>query len=420
MMKIFKSRLFSFVACICLLTAFASVTAFATDVATASPTPEPTPTPKPKTELRVGKEYKKVYDGKEAGKSEVLSILSSKSGNGVTYFTYKWYDADGKKLDGNPTNAGTYKLEIKVADKDPVYTGSATVAYIIQHRPLEWDVSGLTVSKPYDGTADSATVKGELLINGIIDGDDVYISYDNIKAADFPNADVQRTKLPITVEGAKLKGKDAQNYILPKLSPEVEASIVKAYITELSFPDNDNKYRAVVEEKVVVSADLLETDFNSADAVKNALRTKAAEALADQEDVNYAYYTAVLQVYKDGQWVEVTAEENPSDGAAIILPYPDGTKDSSHKFVVYKMKTQGKDSGTIEVWAHTEKVEGLEVTLSQGEPMIVAYTKNQLSKPLLLGLGGVSAAAILAVVFFKLLKKDREDVAEEIEKTTEN
>ena len=50
----------------------------------------------------------------------------------------------------------------------------------------------------------------------------------------------------------------------------------------------------------------------------------------------------------------------------------------------------------------------------------MAYTKNQLSKPLLLGLGGVSAAAILAVVFFKLLKKDREDVAEEVEKTTEN
>ena len=175
-----------------------------------------------------------------------------------------------------------------------------------------------------------------------------------------------------------------------------------------------------MEEKVVVSNDLLKTDFNSEDAVKNALRTKAGEALASEEDVNFAYYTAVLQVYKDGQWVEVTAEENPSDGAAIVLPYPDGTKDSSHKFVVYKMKTQGKDSGTIEVWAHTEKVEGLEVTLSQGEPMIVAYSKNQINKNLLLGMGGVAAAVILAVVFFKLLKKDREDMAEDAEETVEN
>ena len=77
------------------------------------------------------------------------------------------------------------------------------------------------------------------------------------------------------------------------------------------------------------------------------------------------------------------------------------------------MKTQGDDAGLIEVWAHTEKVEGLEITLSQGDPMIVAAVpSNQLNKGVLLGIGGAVVAVLAAVIFFKLLRKDREDTDE--------
>ena len=418
MAKILKSKFFTLIACICLFTAFASVTAFATDIA--EPTPTPSPTPKPKTEISVGSEYKKVYDGKEVGKSDILSILSSKSGNGVTYFTYKWYDSDGDKMDKNPSDAGRYKLEITVSDKDPVYTGRTTVNYIIEQRPLEWNTENLTLSKPYDGTATAPVVKGEILVNGIISGDDIYLSFDNMTAADFPSAEVQRTKLPVTITGAKLAGDDAENYILPKLSPEVEASIVKAYVTEVSFPDNPNRYRTVVEEKVVVADALAESDLGTAEAIKAALREKAGAEFADKEDVDFVFYTAVLQVFENGEWVDVTAENNPADGTSVILPYPADTKDSSHDFVVYHMKSQGDDAGLIEVWAHTEKVEGLEITLSQGDPVIVVYTPASfIGQNLVPIICGVAVAAVAAFVFFKLLRKDREETKEEAAESEE-
>ena len=413
MTKKIISKVAGMLVCLCILLFAVPSVVFATS-ATPSPSPSPTATPKPKTEISIGSEYTKVYDGKEISKSDVLALVSDKSGNGVSVFTYKWYDDDGDKMDKAPVKAGEYKLKITVSDKDPLYKGKTTVKYIIKQRPLEWDASGLAASKPYDGTADAATVKGELLISGIIDGDDAYISFDNITIADFPSADVQRTKLPITVEGAKLGGKDADNYVLPKLGPEIEAAIKKAYITEIAFPDDDNKYRTVVEEAVYADESLAGTEFENADAIKKALREKATEDNGGNEDLQTVYYTAVMQIYKDGQWVDVTAENNPADGAAVILPYPEGTKDSSHEFVVYKMKTQGENAGLIEVWAHTEKVDGLEVTLSQGEPMIIAYTPSRIfSKPVLIALGGAAVAVVAVAVFLKLLKKDREDMAEE-------
>ena len=220
--------------------------------------------------------------------------------------------------------------------------------------------------------------------------------------------------MPVTIEGAKLEGADADNYVLPKLGPEIEAAIKKAYITEISFPDDDNKYRAVVEEDVYVSEELKDTEYSTDDSIKNALRQKVNEGWTDKKDVNTAFYTVVLQINKDGEWVDVTAENTPAEGTSIVLPYPDGTKDSSHEFVVYKMKTHGEDTGLIEVWAHTEKVDGIEVTLSQKEPLIVAYAPTgYLSKGLLLGMGGAAVAIIAAIVFFRLLKKDRAEMAEE-------
>ena len=414
MTKKFRTKALCAIATVCIALFAVPATAFAASVPQASPTPAPTATPKPKTEIAIGSEYAKVYDGKEISKSDILALVSDKSGNGVSLFTYKWYDEDGDKMDKNPVKAGVYKLKIEVSEKDPLYTGTATVTYKIEARPLEWDASGLSAVKHYDGTAAAAAVKGELLINGIVDGDDVMLSFDNITVGDFPSAEVQNITVPATVEGAKLEGDDADNYVLPKLGPEIEAAIKKAYITEISFPDDDNKYRAVVEEAVYAAEELDETEYSSEESIKDALRKKVAEGWKDREDVNTAFYTVVLQINKDGEWVDVTKENIPAAGTTVVLPYPEGTKDSSHEFVVYKMKTQGEDKGLVEVWAHTEKVDGLEITLSQKDPMIVAYAPTGFfSKGMLMALGGGAVAVIAAIVFFKLLKKDREEMAEE-------
>ncbi|MBQ5782820.1 MAG: hypothetical protein IIV99_05490 [Oscillospiraceae bacterium] len=391
MKKLFSAKAISFFVCLCFI-AVLPLTAFAA---------------KEKQEISLGDAYSKVYDGKEVSDSDVYALVSTKSG-GVTVFTYKWFDAKGTELDYNPVNAGEYILEIKVSDKDPHYKGSATVGYIIEQRPLDWDVSSLKVTKPYDGTATAASVSGKITATGKVDGDDVNLVYDSIKAADFPTADVQRVTVPLTIINAKLEGKDAANYTLPKISPVIEAAITKASIIDISFPDNDNKYRIVVEETVYVTGDLSATEFNTVDGIKNALRAKIGETFTE-DDVHTAFYTAVLQVLKDDQWVEVEASEWPQDEVKFCLGYPEGTSGGKNEFVVYKLATKGKDAGVIEVWAHSEKVDGLEIVLSQGDALGVGYIAKNTNTTMLIVIGAVAVMVIAGAVYLKLRKADKEE-----------
>ncbi len=425
MKKLFSKKFISMLVCIALAVCVLPMAAFAentkTDSKTTASQSQQTNSDKTdkkddkkieKIEISLGDAYKKVYDGKEVSKSDVYSLVSSKSG-GVTVFTYKWYNANGDAIDYNPVNAGTYKLKIQVSEKDPSYKGSATVSYIIEQRPLEWDVSGLKISKPYDGTTEAAKIKGYLNIKGVIEGDDAALAYDSITAADFPTADVQKVSVPIIVENAGLTGTSRDNYSLPKVSPAAEAAIIKAYITEITIPDDANKYRVVVQEAVSVTDALAAAAMDSEDAIKTALREKVAEAFADKEEFSVSYYTPVLQVLKNDEWVDVPAEDMPQENITVTLQYPEGTEDKTHEFVIYKLKTSGDDAGTIEVWAHTEQVEGIEINLSQGETLAVGYTPDQhINITMIIIIGAIAVMVIAGAVFLKLHKTDREEADE--------
>lgn len=424
MKKLFGKRFISCFACLVLAVCMMPAAAFAQNTSADSQqtvsgsqnTEQKTDEKKTeKIQLSLGSSYKKVYDGKEITKSDVYALVSTKSG-GASVFTYKWYDENGKTIDYNPVNAGVYKLKIKVSDKDPSYKGSATVKYIIEPRPLEWDVSDLKITKPYDGTADAAKIKGYLAVKGVIEGDDAALAYDSIAAADFPTADVQTVSVPVTVENAGITGTSRDNYSLPKISPTAEASIIKAYITEITVPDDDNQYRLVVEETVSVTEDLKATEFNTEENIKTALRAKIAEMFEGKKEYSVAYLKPVLQVLKNDEWVDVAAEDMPQDNLAITLKYPETAAADTHEFVIYKMKTSGDDAGTIEVWAHTEKVEGIETALSQGEVFAVGYTpEKQTNMTAIIIIGAIAVMVIAGAVFVKLHRADKQEVDEEVE-----
>lgn len=412
MKKMFTKKFFSLFICLCLICCAVPVTVYATNSnkETESRTSEQTEEKEiKKTEISMGSVYTKVYDGKEVSKSDVYALVSGKSG-GVTVFTYTWWDSSGDKMENPPVEAGEYKLAIQVSKDDPLFTGSAIVSYIIEQRPLEWDISDIKVKKAYDGTVSAAPVKGEIKISGVVNGDDVTLKYDSVTAGDFPTEDVQRVSVPLSVNNAVLEGEDAANYTLPKLSPVVEASVVKAYITEVTFPDDDNKYRVVVEEAVYVTDSLSATEFATEDAIKTALRTKVFESFPEAEEVNVVFYTPILQVLEGEEWIDVTEENWPEDGMAVTLAYPEGTSDSTHEFIIYRMKANGDDAGTIEVWAHTELAEGLETVLSQGDTLVVGYTlEKSTNMPLMLAGGSAAVLAVSGAIYLKLRKKDREE-----------
>lgn len=412
MKKFVNAKFFSLLICLCLICCAVPMTVFATEVSSDTKTQtvgQGEGKEVKKAQISLGSVYTKVYDGKEISKSDVYALVSGKSG-GVSVFTYTWWDENGKKLKNPPVKAGEYKLAIQVSKDDPAFEGSAIVSYIIEQRPLEWDVSDIKVKKAYDGTATAAAVKGEVKLTGVIGGDDVQLKYDSVTAADFPTADVQRVSVPLSVNNAALEGEDAANYSLPKLSPVVEASVVKAYITEITIPDNENQYRIVVEEAVYITESLSKTDFATEDAIKTALRGKVFETFSEAEEVDVVFYTPVLQVKEGEEWVEVSQENWPQDGLSVTLAYPNGTSNSTHDFVVYRMKSSGSDAGTIEVWAHTELVEGLETVLSQGDTLVVGYTPEKNNNvPLMVALGAGAVLVVSGTVFAKLHKKDEDD-----------
>ncbi len=408
MKKFLNKKIFSLFICMCLICCAVPVTVLATESANDTKTEEKVVK---KAQISMGSVYTKVYDGKEISKSDVYALVSGKSG-GVTKFTYTWWDAKGKKMANPPVKAGEYKLAIQVSKDDPSFEGSAIVSYIIEQRPLEWDISDIKVKKSHDGTAAAAKVKGEIKVTGIVSGDDAKLKYDSITAADFPTADVQRVTVPLSVNNAVLEGEDAENYILPKLSPVVEASIVKAYISEITIPNDNNQYRLVVEEAVYVTESLSATEFATEDSIKTALRTKVFENFPEAEEIDVVFYTPVLQVKDGEEWVEVSTENWPQDNLAITLPYPQGTADSTHEFVIYRMNTKGGEAGAIEVWAHTELVEGLETVLSQGDTLVIGYTPEKKNNvPLMIALGAGAVLVVSGTVFAKLHKKDKEDLA---------
>ena len=424
MKKFFNKNIISLFICICMIACVMPMTAFAqnTEKTTSSSQTSQTESKAEKEqekeikkiELSLGSSYKKVYDRKEVSKSDVYALVSSKSG-GASIFTYKWYDANGNRMESNPVNAGVYKLYIKVSEEDPSYTGSATVTYIIEQRPLEWDISGLKISKPYDGTNQAAKIKGYLEIKGVVEGDDAALAYDSIKAADFPTADVQTVSVPISVENAGITGTSRDNYSLPKIAPTAEASIKKAYITEIVIEGDNNKYRQVAEEAVYVTESLAKTEYSTEENIKTALRTKIAEDFGEKE-FNIVYYTTYLQVFENDEWVDVSADKMPQYNAEFTLPYPEGTAENSHEFVVYRMKTNGDNAGEIEVWISTEKVEGIETSLSQGDILAVGYTAAKTPNiTMIIIIAAVAVMIISGVVFLKLRKADKEDGEEQPE-----
>ena len=67
----------------------------------------------------------KVYNGQPAAYTGTAVASVDGKAVEVSGFTFTWKDSDGKVLGSAPVNAGSYTLEIAVADSDPRYVGTA-------------------------------------------------------------------------------------------------------------------------------------------------------------------------------------------------------------------------------------------------------------------------------------------------------
>ena len=163
-----------------------------------------------------------VYDGA----APELSTTTSPSGIDVVR-TFEGVDGTVYPIsDQVPVRAGTYQVVTSVAPGQG--NGVETTQLVISRRALTLDVSA--EGKVYDGTTD---VELDLELSGAVDGDDVAIDGDRVRAA-FAQADVgQDIVVDIETDGDVLTGADAANYTVE--APESTTASIVAFTQSLSF-----------------------------------------------------------------------------------------------------------------------------------------------------------------------------------------
>lgn len=108
--------------------------------------------------------YTKEYDGKAFALTGVTASAAAEGYNGE--FTVKYMQGGAEVK--NPTDAGTYQIQLSVDQRD--YAGTANATLEITKRPLT--ITGLKAEdKEYDGNTDAKVSGGTL--NGIVNDDDV-------------------------------------------------------------------------------------------------------------------------------------------------------------------------------------------------------------------------------------------------------
>lgn len=233
---------------------------------------------------------------------------------------------------------------------------------------LTWDTTNLTAQDRQNRITDGrATLTGSLQVAGILEKDKETVRFscpaDRLRGT---YADVapgnQKVILAWTEEAAVLQGEGAGNYRLPERLPEITGKIIKVRLEPVSGLAED-RYQLEVEEGLSEVPEALRGNLNldTTEKIETRMRANIREKTPRIPDGNMAAYDVRLMVSADGQnWVEATAENFPSEGILLTLPYPSGTGKDTHDFTVAHMFTAVRNNyqpGDVEYPA-VEKTDG--------------------------------------------------------------
>ena len=147
--------------------------------------------------------------------------------------------------------------------------------------------------------------------------------------------------------------------------------------------DSDKQFKLVMESGISdVPAGLKNIEsLNTPEKLETVLKTEITQATPGIPQANTAVYNVALLVSIDGgaAWTPATADNFPTGGLTVTLPYPSGT-DSSYYFTVVHMFTTsdfGKTPGDTEVFTPdkvTNMAQGLQVVVTGLSPISVGWT----------------------------------------------
>lgn len=327
----------------------------------------------------------KTYDGQPAAYSGTPTAVDE-SGNpvdGLTY-AYQWKDSEGNNLTEAPKNAGSYSLTISAESGD--HMGEMTFPITIAKRLLTWDVSGLCASKPQNSQKEAA-VYGELRLIGVVN-DEVALHVSSGLTTEGLAGTKEPGNYSVSVRGTwTFDPADPENYELPGGSdlPTLSARVTPVQELDVppeSTPDKQLKLEMETGISTVPAALLANQDLNTPAKLEKAMKLAVTEANSAVAKENTAVYDVSLMVSEDGgkNWTPATRDNFPAEGRlTVTLPYPEGTGQNTHDFVVIHMFTTddfGKTPGETERPAVTKTAEGIRFTVTGLSPVSLGWVKK--------------------------------------------
>ena len=161
----------------------------------------------------------KEYDGNEITTPD-YSITTDTTGA-----VQVLYSIDGETwTNAKPKDAGVYTIKITVEETTDYAGNTYTNTFTISKKELT--ISNVEVDdKVYDGTI-YVTISNYGTLNGIIDGENVTLDYENVRAI-VENSDTGNSK-PVVITGYALSGSDAFNYTLNTTGLNLTIKITEA------------------------------------------------------------------------------------------------------------------------------------------------------------------------------------------------
>lgn len=288
------------------------------------------------------------------------------------------------KVGKSDLTAGDHKI-IAVytpGSTDTIEGNQAETTTKVEKKKLKWNTSGLRASKTA-GTSGEVRVYGTLEVDGILDGEVKFEQPESMMTSGLKSADAGTYKVSVVLEDKeewKFDPEDPKNYELPEGDPEIKASVNA--LKELSNPPeakDGNTYKLLMEEGLSTVPDgLKNTSFNTPVKIEQELK-RILTSSGVYTEANTKVYDVTLQVSTDEgkTWAEANADNFPSGGVLVTLPYPGGTGRHTHNFAVAHMFGEslfGHTSGTVEVPNVTKTDNGLQFRVTGLSPIAVSWT----------------------------------------------
>ncbi len=296
--------------------------------------------------------------------------------------------AFGNKAKGVDSNSCP---DIKVQNVTSFNNESYNVAFYTNNAAnTDFGAQGLISFKDDKGTSEKENIKPKgSQDNGKIYGASNY--YRETAGGKFVNSDGAEVKASwfVSLDMDRAMGEITRN---------ADGSINMHGFLELTAEapaDAGARFADTVQKTVIgngISEDVLTDEIKSATGCGTAAELSeymkknvsesdiAAKLLPGVKTENMALMDIRLQISQDGgaTWSDLTAENFPSTGVWVTIPYPEGTNGSEYNFVVghlITMSSNGRLPGTMEYFAPIKKADGLTIHIYSASPFVIAWDK---------------------------------------------